>query len=181
MRRAQLLVAIQAAAIVNPGHPVMVVGSQSILGTWDESELPWRATMSAEVDMLPLSGVDEPGFANTIESIAGTQSDFAEKHGFYIDGVDSSTAKLPEGWRSRLVEVKAGSAIGMCLDPHDLCISKLFANRDQDRDFAAALVQHGLIQPSLLFDRLGQTEMPAAARKIAGDFIGWLATQELDG
>jgi hypothetical protein len=34
---------------------VVVVGSQSILGSFTEDELPAEATMSAEVDILPLA------------------------------------------------------------------------------------------------------------------------------
>jgi hypothetical protein len=34
---------------------VIVVGSQAILGTYDESELPAAATMSIEVDILPIA------------------------------------------------------------------------------------------------------------------------------
>jgi hypothetical protein len=178
LKRAQLHAAILTASLINPGEPVLIIGSQSVLGTWDESELPKPATMSLEVDMLPFSGMSEDEFANYIEHHAGVGSDFAEKHGFYIDGVDSFTATLPSGWKERLVEVRAGSATGLCLDPHDLCISKLVANRDQDRLFVQAMVEHGLIRTALLFDRLGQTELPAVDRKIVGDFLGWLATRE---
>jgi hypothetical protein len=38
------------------GHPaVVVVGSQSILGSFAEDQLPSEATMSVEVDILPLT------------------------------------------------------------------------------------------------------------------------------
>jgi hypothetical protein len=35
---------------------VIVVGSQSILGTYREEDLPAEATMSVEVDILPIAG-----------------------------------------------------------------------------------------------------------------------------
>jgi hypothetical protein len=55
MRRDQLEHAIRAACQII-GHPaVIVVGSQAILGTYDEDQLPPEATISIEVDVLPLS------------------------------------------------------------------------------------------------------------------------------
>ena len=50
MRREQLEHAIRAACQIIGHHEVIVVGSQSILGTYSEDQLPPAATMSIEVD-----------------------------------------------------------------------------------------------------------------------------------
>ncbi|WP_367920803.1 hypothetical protein [Nocardioides ginsengisoli] len=67
---------------------MIVVGSQSILGTYDESELPAAATMSIEVDrgrsrsievdILPIADSDEETdrLADLIEGVAGEFSPF---------------------------------------------------------------------------------------------------------
>ena len=55
MRRDQLEHAIRAACQIIGHTEVIVVGSQAILGTYDETELPDAATMSREVDILPIA------------------------------------------------------------------------------------------------------------------------------
>lgn len=90
MRREQLEHAIRTACQII-GHPeVVVVGSQAILGTYDESRLPAAATMATEVDILPIADSNEATtrLADRIEGIAGELSPFEELHGFSIDGVD---------------------------------------------------------------------------------------------
>ncbi|AWG64740.1 hypothetical protein DDT46_13670 [Mycobacteroides abscessus] len=52
MRRDQLEHAIRAACQIIGHGEVIVVGSQSVLGTFDENQLPAAATMSQEVDIL---------------------------------------------------------------------------------------------------------------------------------
>lgn len=76
-----------------------MVGSQVILGTYDEALLPAAATMSIEVDILPIanSNNETARLADLIEGIAGELSPFEELHGFSIDGVDLKTAVLPDG------------------------------------------------------------------------------------
>lgn len=54
MRRDQLEHAIRTACQIIGHGEVIVVGSQSVLGTFDENQLPAAATMSQEVDILPI-------------------------------------------------------------------------------------------------------------------------------
>ena len=138
MRRDQLEHAIRTACQIIEQPEVIVVGSQAILGTYDESELPAAATMSIEVDILPIadSNDETARLADLIEGVAGEFSPFEELHGFSIDGVDLETAVLPDGWRDRLVKVQNANTAapageprftGWCLDKEDLCVAKLVA------------------------------------------------------
>ncbi len=108
MRRDQLEHAIRTACQIIQHPAVIVVGSQAILGTYTEDQLPPEATMSVEIDILPLAETNEETarLADLIEGVAGEWSPFEEQHGFSIDGVDLDTAILPEGWRDRLVKVQ---------------------------------------------------------------------------
>jgi hypothetical protein len=108
MRRDQLEHAIRTACQIIGTREVIVVGSQSILGTFREDQLPDAATMSAEVDILPIAdNNDETArLADLIGGVAGELSSFEELHGFSIDGVDLETSALPAGWRDRLVKVQ---------------------------------------------------------------------------
>lgn len=165
MRRDQLEHAIRTACQIIQQPEVIVVGSQAILGTYDESQLPAAATMSIEVDILPMAETDEETarLADLIEGVAGEFSTFEELHGFSIDGVDLVTAVLPEGWRERLIKVQNANTAapageprftGWCLDKEDLCVAKLAAFREKDRNFVAALVKADLVNAGLIASRL---------------------------
>ncbi|HET8658890.1 MAG TPA: DUF6036 family nucleotidyltransferase [Micromonosporaceae bacterium] len=184
MRRDQLEHAIRAACQII-GHPaVVVVGSQSILGSYAEDGLPSEATMSLKVDILPLAEDNDEAahLADLIEGVAGEWSPFEEQHGFNIDGVDWETAVLPGGWRDRLVRVQnantaapagAPQYTGWCLDKEDLCAAKLCAFREKDQNFVAALLNAQLVDAETIAQRLAavpKQHLPAAERALA-----WLA------
>ncbi|WP_125776490.1 DUF6036 family nucleotidyltransferase [Antribacter gilvus] len=156
MRRDQLEHAIRTACQIIGHDEVIVVGSQAILGTFNEEELPLEATMSVEIDVLPIAvdNAETGRLADLIEGVAGELSPFEELHGFSIDGVDLETAILPSGWRDRLVKVQnrntaapAGEPqfTGWCLSPEDVCVAKLCALREKDRNFVAALLDARLV------------------------------------
>lgn len=95
MRRDQLEHAIRTACQIIQQPAVIVVGSQAILGTYDESQLPAAATMSIEVDILPIAdGNNETSrLADLIEGVAGEFSPFEELHGWCLDKEDLCVAK----------------------------------------------------------------------------------------
>jgi hypothetical protein len=166
MRRDQLEHAIRAACQIIQQPEVIVVGSQAILGTYDESELPAAATMSIEVDILPIADTNDETarLADLIEGVAGEFSPFEELHGFSIDGVDLETVVIPEGWRDRLVKVQNANTAaaageprftGWCLDKEDLCVAKLIAFREKDLNFVAALIDDHLVDGDEVRRRLG--------------------------
>lgn len=99
MRRVQLEHAIRTACQIIGHEEVIVMGSQAILGTYTEDALPAEATMSLEVDVLPMGRDAEEveRLADKIEGAVGEFSPFDELHGFYIDGIGLHTAILPEG------------------------------------------------------------------------------------
>lgn len=78
MRRDQLEHAIRTACQIIGRPEVIVVGSQAILGTFREDELPGQATMSGEIDILPIADSNEETaqLADRIEGVAGELSPF---------------------------------------------------------------------------------------------------------
>ena len=77
-------------------------------------------------------------------------------NGVYAQGVSVRTAVLPEGWRGRVVpwsNQSTGRAQAAFLEPHD-CASKLVAYREKDFAFAAAMLESGLIDPTILAGRI---------------------------
>jgi hypothetical protein len=187
MRRDQLEHAIRTACQIIGQDAVVVVGSQSILGSFTENELPVEATMSTEIDILPLGedDADTARLADVIEGVAGEWSPFEEQHGFSIDGVDLQTAILPAGWRDRLVKVQNANTaalsgqpeyIGWCLDKEDLCVAKLCALREKDRNFVGALLDAGLIDAAIITRRLAG--VPAQHQSAAEGALTWLQARD---
>ena len=130
-------------------------GHVSILATFDDDDLPDSAQMSHEVDILPIGDDNDEvqPLADLIEGVAGEFSPYEELHGFSIDGVDLTTSALPDGWRERLVKVQSANTAapggehvftGWCLDKEDLCVAKICAFREKDREFVRDLLQAGL-------------------------------------
>ena len=78
MRRDRLEHAIRTACQIIQKPEVILVGSQAILGTYDESQLPAAATMSIEVDILPIADSNDETvrLAELIEGVAGELSPF---------------------------------------------------------------------------------------------------------
>jgi hypothetical protein len=176
MRRDQLEHAIRTACQIIGRPEVIVVGSQAILGTFLEEQLPAAATMSIEVDILPIAddNRETARLADLIEGVAGEFSPFEQLHGFSIDGVDLETSALPEGWRDRLVKVQNANTAGptgeprftgWCLDKEDLCVAKLCAFREKDRNFVAALLHADLVNVQTILTRL--STVPARHRAAA--------------
>ena len=122
--------------------------------------------------------------ADLIEGVAGEFSPFEELHGFSIDGVDLNTAVVPPGWRDRLVKIQNASTaapsgdpqfIGWCLDKEDLCVAKLCALREKDRNFVAALLDAGLIDPTIVATRL--RSLDERHRTAAERALTWLGSR----
>ena len=157
MRRDQLEHAIRASTEIIRQDAVIIIGSQAILGSWDEDELPEETTMSIEVDVCPLDDNDAQDLATELDSIIGEWSPFHETHGFYIQGVGRQTAVLPEGWVGRLVTVSNDNTrgrTGLCLEPHDLCAAKILVLREKDKVFVRALIDSGLVDETIVLARL---------------------------
>jgi hypothetical protein len=158
MKRVELELAIRVATEIVRQDRVLIVGSQSILGSYSEDELPANATFSNEVDIAPLLDDEQETAASLLDGQAGEWSSFHDSNGFYIQGVGRRTAVLPRGWKDRLVEVAppgAPNSIGLCLDPVDLCVAKLVAGREKDGPFVDSLIGAGLVDPRKLHARIG--------------------------
>lgn len=180
MRRSDLEHILRAASAVVDRRAFLVIGSQSVLGTWNELELPLLATMSSEADLAPISTIDRSRLAESIRielqrwypedvdagvdpqaisdrlELIGEWSAYHEEFDVYVQGVGTETAVLPSGWESRLVVLSSsatGYAAGLCLDPLDACAAKLVAGRDHDYTFVSALIDNGNIEPRALRER----------------------------
>jgi hypothetical protein len=53
---------------------------------------------------------------------------------------------------------------GLCLEVHDLAVSKLVAGREKDLSFVGGLLSHQLARPEVIRDRLQRTPIPLNLR-----------------
>lgn len=172
MKREQFEHAIRAGGAVLGVDHVIVIGSQALHASVSE-ELPEEALRSVEAD-IAVEG-DTGRLADLLDGSIGEASMFHATFGYYAQGVVEATAVLPSGWRERLVRFKTPGTNGvtaLCLDVHDLWISKAIAGRPKDVEFCQVLVERGLVQGKKLTMRLSEVEQlderirAAVARRI---------------
>jgi hypothetical protein len=164
MKRSELEHLIRAAGSIANAPEIVVIGSQSILGQFPNA--PASLLVSAEADVFPLN---HPELSNLIDGSIGEGSPFHELYGYYAQGVDEQTATLPHGWRERLVKISNPNTLGitgLCLEVHDLAISKYVAGREKDRDFTRELAKHGMVRRDILLARERDTNLSQELRKL---------------
>ena len=103
MTREQLAHVLRAAARIARDPDILVVGSQAILGSYREEELPEVAWLSVEADLAFFDAEGGTQKADQVDGAIGELSHFHETYRYYGQGVDLHTAKLPDGWEQRLV------------------------------------------------------------------------------
>lgn len=175
MTGAELAELLRKAAVLASDDGILVVGSQSILGTVRESKLPARATLSQEADIVFLDDPDRRK-ADLVNVFIGELSEHQMKWGTYAEGVHIDSIVLPMGWQERLARWSREPSSALFLDRHDLCAAKLARGAHKDLDFVGALVDAGIVEPELLLARTGQlqadVDLVQAAVERARAFLG---------
>jgi len=177
MTRSELEHLIRTAADIANDDEIVVIGSQAILGQFPEAPAPLR--VSVEADLFPKH---HPERAELIDGSIGEGSPFHATYGYYAQGVDETTAVLPDGWRDRLVAVRnqnTRGATGWCLEAHDLTVAKAVAGREKDTVFVQDIIRLGLVDALVLRDRLAATSLdPDRRARIAALFDRALSARD---
>lgn len=168
---------IRAAATITKQDEFVIIGSQSILGSYPNID-DETITRSPELDIYPKQYRED--LADQISGALGANSPFHENFGYYADGVSPDTATLPLGWEDRLVLVADMESMATrdgrkpkayFLEPHDLLCAKFAAAREKDYEFCEAAIAKGIAKSDVLMARLESTQMPenklALAKSIA--------------
>lgn len=171
MRRIELAHILRAASTIANDPEILLVGSQSILGSVDEDDLPDEAVGSIEADVA-FFGSGASDKALKVDGAIGEDSGFHQMNGYYAQGVEvDGLIVLPTGWRDRVVVWQSNSSApgrAHCLEKHDLAVSKLAAFREKDLEFVHALLACGLLSAEVLVERLEGTPdlAPAHQRRL---------------
>ena len=158
MRRPQLEHIIRAAAGITGAAEFVIVGSQALLGHFPEA--PDELLVSIEAEVFSLR---DPADSDLIDGSIGEGSPFHQTFGYYAHGVSEETAVLPAGWRDRLVPIhnpNTGGGTGLCLEIHDLAVSKLVAGREKDLEFLSGILRHHLAKVETIRSLVSRTALP---------------------
>jgi hypothetical protein len=176
---------VRAIATEFKTDKIFIIGSQSILLAWPNA--PPLMRTSPEVDAYPDNARDwesqektkhpneSPEASEHIDALFGIGSQFHRTHGFYIDGVDENTAKLPAGWQTRAVvrQVDVGgrtvAAVAPC--PEDLIVSKLARLDDKDKSFIEAYHSERPLDPTVIEERIRLSDLEPAVAQRASAYI----------
>jgi hypothetical protein len=178
-----LVETVRAIARLFKADKVFIIGSQSILLSWPDAPVILRT--SGEIDAYPenakiweitqkeLDPEYPPEASEEINAFFGEGSDFHRQHGFYIDGVDENTARLPPDWTNRAiyreVTVDDRTVLAVAPCPEDVIVSKLARLSEKDKEFVEAY--HGVrpLNLELIVERVNATDMEGElkARSIA--------------
>jgi hypothetical protein len=164
VNRIELEHIVRASSAITGAREIFIIGSQSILGQFPHA--PEELLVSRELDVF----TTDPKGSELIDGSIGERTAFHETFGYYAHGVAEDTATLPFGWKDRLVRVEnenTGGAVGLCLEAHDLAISKLIAGREKDLDFLCSLIRHGLVDAQVLKERLNTVDLASERMEYA--------------
>jgi hypothetical protein len=169
VNRQQLEHVIRAACTIAEDDEIVIIGSQAILGQFPDA--PASLLVSMEADVFPRN---HPERAELIEGSIGELSMFHSTFGYYADGVEESTATLPDGWKNRLVVIQNQNTlgkVGWCLEVHDLVMSKYVAGREKDVTYVREVARHRLVNKDTLIERLAATPLSDARRQLVAAAI----------
>ena len=155
MQRPQLEHIIRATSGITGTDRFVVIGSQAVLGQFPNP--PAELLVSIEADLFSLRN---PSDAELIDGSIGEGSPFHQTFGCYAHGVAEETAVLP------LHNQNTGGGTGLCLEVHDLAVSKLVAGREKDMDYVGALFRHRLARTTVVEERLGVTPLASDRREL---------------
>jgi hypothetical protein len=169
VKRADLEHLIRAAATIADDDELVIVGSQAVLAQFPDA--PDEMLRSDEADIYPKN---KPERWELIDGAIGELSTFHETFGYYAQGVEEGVATLPTGWEKRLIPLSNSAtrgATGLCLELHDILISKYVANREKDRRYCRAAAAAGLASHQVLVERLEETTLDHAVRELVERLI----------
>src|SRR3954468_16715909 len=165
MKRSDLEHILRASKGITGETEFVVIGSQAILGPFPDAPRVLRQSM--EADLYPRY---RPELAELIEGSLGRYSQFDQTFGYWADGVSPDTATVTAGWGKKLSPVSnenTGGAIGWCLEPHDLALSKLAARREKDLSYVSALLRFNMVRLNRLKELIPKLEIPTLRQKVS--------------
>lgn len=131
-------------------HEFVVIGSLSILALEGAFEVPYRMTMSNDVDAYTLN---DPGRIFDLNDALGENSQYHVSSGFYLDPVSPNMPSFPDGWRNRLIPRERGGIKLWFVEANDAAISKYARGEERDRRWIQEGILAGVVSPPVVRSR----------------------------
>lgn len=129
---------------------VYIAGSQSIMHLEESPSKILGGTRDIDI----LTDEYNEAYDHSMAFIAGEDSHYMKKTGYYIDVVKESSLNLPKNWKQRTIKENIKTTNGNIevnyLGPNDLLYSKLFAGREKDYKFIEKMFQYKIVSPKKL-------------------------------
>ena len=158
----QLCHLIRAATAISEETKFVVIGSQSILGSWPDA--PAELLVSEEIDAWPRH---RPDLADLLDGSIGELSPFHETFGYYLQGVGPETAVLAPGWQDRLVKVNhpaMGGGTAFCLDPRGSPGREMRRRSREGPAFVRVALRSGRVSATAVENRIQELETSPEVR-----------------
>jgi len=142
-----------------PDNTPVIVGSQAVHVI--TNFVPEIVRQSIECDFLFGEGNAE--IRREVNLKLGIFSRFQQENGFYADALGQATVVLPKDWEKRLQNLsdEKGETIALCVEIHDVAVSKFIAGREKDFQFLKDGFERDLINFEVFAGRLQSVkEMP---------------------
>ncbi|WP_349253295.1 DUF6036 family nucleotidyltransferase [Bradyrhizobium sp. CB3481] len=155
-----------------PDAPILLRTSGEI-DAYPENARLWEVTHKESDPDFP------PEASEEINALFGEGSSFHRQHGFYIDGVDENTARLPLDWNTRAIyksiDVDGRAVLAVAPCPEDVIVSKLARLSDKDKEFVEAYHAARPLDAELLVERMQATSLEPELQQRAIGFLNRLA------
>ncbi len=178
MTLAQLFHLLGEARKLSNHDEFVVIGSLSVLGISEGSDIPDAMTMSQDVDCY--TKVD-PGRVFDLLQALGEGSDYEVQTSFYLDAVSPDLPTLPDGWQTRLLKISEGPLTAWFLEPNDAAVSKYARGEPRDIRWIRAGVEAGIVSLPTVRYRFRETvfldtEEHAKAKSLCEADVSWFKT-----
>lgn len=159
MRKENLFKLAEEIKRLAPDNTPVIVGSQAVHVI--TNFVPEIVRQSIECDFLFGEGNAE--IRREVNLKLGIFSRFQQENGFYADALGQATVVLPKDWEKRLQNLsdEKGETIALCVEIHDVAVSKFIAGREKDFQFLKDGFERDLINFEVFAGRLQSVkEMP---------------------
>jgi hypothetical protein len=145
-----------------------IIGSAAVFASIQVVDAPeLNATRDVDIIPSPPEPLEAESKADQIDFLMGDGSNFEVEHGYYVQGVSMATPGFaPRDWKERVIAVRTGGFTGLCMEIHDLAISKYGIGREKDLLFNSTLAKRGWVNKQVLLSRLPEAEMDDELRQL---------------
>ncbi len=155
-----LIEAAEAVARITAQFHIFIVGMASTA----HSIPALRGMLTDDIDLFTPDA--ETCFLDEVISSVGEGSEFASRHGFYVERLGSWVLLTqPRGWMERALLLPHANLTIRVLHPVDLLYNKLETGRKKDLEGALLILKYGAVSADQIRDFVQKAETPEETKR----------------